>query len=165
MTYDPATLFLTHIVTQAGGKPLQDLSMTFNSNGSITQIVDALAQSAGNEGHVDRSGTFHYNFKNELVRMDRYGQQAEFAYSPAGTFARNDEFDPNATIAPAAASVTGLIPAGSTSKPYAFDGFAQLAKSPTLTGTVFDINGRLIRSSDGDQRSALRVRPNGASPL
>ncbi|MDX8482085.1 RHS repeat-associated core domain-containing protein [Mesorhizobium sp. VK24D] len=146
MTYDPATLFLTHIVSRAGS-PLQDLTMTFNSNGSITQIVDALAGSAGNDGHVDRSGTFHYNFKNELVRMDRYGQQAEFAYSPAGTFARNDELDPGATMmASSAASVTGLVPAGTAAKPYAFDGFAQLAKSPTLTGTVFDINGRLIRA-------------------
>ncbi|BCH11535.1 hypothetical protein MesoLj131c_57930 [Mesorhizobium sp. 131-3-5] len=146
MTYDPATLFLTHIVTQAGGKPLQDLSMTFNGNGSITQIVDALAQGAGSDGHVDRSGTFHYNFKNELVRIDRYGQQAEFAYSAAGTFARNDELEPGAPIAPSTGAATNLIPAGSASKPYSFDGFAQLAKSPTLTGTVFDINGRLIRA-------------------
>lgn len=146
MSYDPATLFLTHIVTQAGDKPLQDLTMTFNGNGSITQIVDGLPQGAGDQGHVDRSGTFHYNFKNELVRIDRYGQPAEFAYSPAGTFARNDELEPGAPIAPATGSATGLIPTGTAAKPYAFDGFAQLAKSPTLTGTVFDINGRLIRA-------------------
>ncbi|MER9973527.1 RHS repeat-associated core domain-containing protein [Mesorhizobium sp. M0085] len=146
MTYDPTTLFLTHIVSQAGGVPLQDLTMAFNSNGSITQIVDALGSGAGDATHVDRSGTFHYDFKNELVSIDRYGKHAEFGYSPAGTFARNDELDPGARIVPAAASATGLIPAGSASKPYGFDGFGQLATSPNLTGTVFDINGRLIRA-------------------
>lgn len=176
MTYDPATLFLTHIVSQAAGIALQDLSMAFNSNGSITEIVDALQQGTGGPGHVDRSGTFHYNFKNELLSIDRYGEHGEFGYSPAGAFARNDELDPGAVIAPAAPDVTGLIPAGSASKPYGFDGFGQLATSPKLTGTVFDINGRLIRAQTAtndvfygyDQTSRRLykkiVTPDGSSP-
>jgi RHS repeat-associated protein len=146
MTYDRATLFLTHIVSQAAGIRLQDLSMTFNSNGSITEIVDALSRGGGGAGHVDRSGTFHYDFRNQLVSIDRNGEHAEFGYSPAGTFSRNDELDRGAAITPAAPDVTGLIPAGSASKAYRFDTFGQLASSPSVTGTVFDINGRLIRA-------------------
>ena len=176
LTYDPATLFLKRIVSQAAGIPLQDLTMTFNSNGSITEIVDALGNGAGGAGHVDRSGTFRYDFKNELVSIDRYGEHAEFGYSPAGTFARNDELDPGAEIVPAAPDVTGLIPAGSASKPYGFDGLGQLATSPNLTGTVFDINGRLIRAQTatndvfyGYDQTGRRlykkiVTPDGSSP-
>lgn len=149
LTYDPATLFMTEIVSQAGGLPLQDLTMTFNSNGSITEIVDSLGADAAGSGHVDRSGTFHYDFKNALVAIDRYGAQDSFDYSPAGAFVRNDEFDPGEILTRDAA--TGLIPTGSGAKPYGFDGFGQLLSSPGLTGTVFDTNGRLIRAQTATQ--------------
>ncbi|RAZ92838.1 hypothetical protein DPM33_02930 [Mesorhizobium hawassense] len=144
MTYDPATLFMTKIVSKAGGMPLQDLSMTFNSNGSITEIVDALRDGSGGPTHVDRSGTFHYDFKNQLVSFKRYGEQANFEYTPAGAFARDDEFDARAPLVPVAD--TGLVPASTAAKRYGFDAFGQLANSPSLTGTVFDINGNLIRA-------------------
>ena len=146
MTYDPETLFLTRIVSAAAGLPLQDLAMTFNENGSITEIVDALAAGDPTRGHVDRSGRFAYDFKNQLVSFERYGVQAKFDYTPAGTFVRNDEFESGTTLASAAGAPTRLLPAGSTTKPYSFDGFGQVAKSPTLTGTVFDAQGRLIRA-------------------
>jgi RHS repeat-associated protein len=149
LTYDPATLFMTSIVSQAGGVPLQDLTMTFNTNGSITEIVDALGNGSDGSGHVDRSGTFHYNFRNALVAIDRYGAHDSFDYSAAGAFVRNDEFDRGEILIPVAA--TGLIPGGSATKPYGFDGFGQLASSPSLTGTVFDTNGRLIRAQTAAQ--------------
>lgn len=146
MTYDPNTLFLTKVVSKAGDVGLQDLSMTFNQNGSITEIVDGLAGSPPAFGHVDRSGRFEYDFKNQLVRTERYGRAAAFEYSEAGAFARNDEFEPERRLTPSPDSQTGLIPAGSAEKPYSFDGFGQIATSPKLTGTVFDAYGRLIRA-------------------
>jgi RHS repeat-associated protein len=144
MTYNPETLFLTRIVSQAAGVPLQDLAMTFNENGSITEIVDALAAGGPARGHVDRSGRFRYDFKNQLVGFQRYGTSSTFAYSAAGTFTRNDEFEAGATMSPAAA--TQLLPAGTAAKRYAFDGLGQIASSPTLRGTAFDAQGRLIRA-------------------
>lgn len=146
MAYDPETLFLTRIVSAAGDVALQDLTMTFNQNGSITEIVDGLAATDPGFGHVDRSGRFHYDFKNQLTRIERYGETAEFGYSEAGAFTRNDEFDAGSVLAAPDGAATALIPAGSEGKPYGFDGFGQIASSPTLTGTVFDAYGRLIRA-------------------
>jgi RHS repeat-associated protein len=146
LTYDPATLFLTHILTDAAGVKLQDIEMTFNQNGSITEIIDALAGQDPGFGHVNRSGRFDYDYKNQLRRIERYGEVAEFGYTDAGTFARNDEFETGAVIAAPADAQTDLIPAGVANKPYSFDGFGQIASSPTLTGTVFDAYGRMIRA-------------------
>jgi RHS repeat-associated protein len=146
MTYDPETLFLTRIVSQAAGLPLQDLAMTFNENGSITEIVDALAAGQPGRGHVNRSGRFRYDFKNQLISFERYGVTSEFAYAPAGTFTRNDELESGATLAGPATAPTRLLPAGTAAKRYAFDGFGQIVSSPTLRGTVFDAQGRLIRA-------------------
>ncbi|MBZ0090107.1 MAG: hypothetical protein K8H90_06995, partial [Thermoanaerobaculia bacterium] len=146
MSYDPETLFLTRIVSEAAGLPLQDLAMTFNGNGSITEIVDALAAGDPGRGHVDRSGRFGYDFKNQLVRFERYGVDARFEYSAAGTFTRNDEFEAGATLAGAADAPTRLVPAGSAAKVYSFDGLGQIESSPTLTGATFDAQGRLIRA-------------------
>ena len=145
MTYNPDTLFLTRIVSEARGNVLlQDLTMTFNQNGSITEIVDGLTGS--DFGHIDRSGRFEYDFKNQLTRIERYSETAVFAYTEAGAFERNDEFDRGTTLASAPDAETGLIPTGSAAKPYTFDGFGQIATSPMLTGTVFDAYGRLIRA-------------------
>ena len=85
LTYNRETLFLEEIVTRTGdGAALQDISMTFNGNGSITEIVDRLAAGpAPAHGHVDRSGTFHYDFRNQLVRYVRYGEDAAFEYTDA----------------------------------------------------------------------------------
>lgn len=148
LTYDPATLYLTDIDTRIGnGTALQDLAMTFNQNGSITTITDNLATlDDAFEGHVDRSGTFRYDFKNQLLRIARYGADDSFGYSPAGTFTRNDEFADEVDLAAPADAPTALIPVGTTDKAYVFDGFGQLASSPRITGTVYDVNGRLIRA-------------------
>ncbi len=143
MTYDPATLFLNRIKTDTATGPLQDITMAFNGNGSITQIVDGLAAGDPAAGHVDRTGQFHYDYKNQLVRIERYGEVSEFGYTDAGAFARNDEFAKGAAITP---GPNGLIPVGVADKPYAFDGFGQLATSPTITGTVYDAYGRLLRA-------------------
>lgn len=120
--------------------------MTFNGNGSITSIADALA---GNDasGHVDRSGSFAYDHRNQLTRIERYGQTAQFAYADAGPFARNDEFAPEADLTPADDAVTKLLPQGSANKAYGFDGFGQLASSPRVTGTTFDAYGRLLQAT------------------
>ncbi|PIL18811.1 hypothetical protein P775_19780 [Puniceibacterium antarcticum] len=80
-----------------------------------------------------------------MRKMTRYGETAAFDYSAAGAFIRNDEFAAG-PIAPPPGASTGLIPAGTADKPYAFDGFGQLARSPRLTGTVYDAHGRLIRA-------------------
>lgn len=146
LTYDPQTLYLTHIASSAGGAPLQDLDMTFNQVGSITEIVDNLTGAQAPDGHVDRSGTFRYDFKNQLVEYARYGEVARFAYAPAGPFLRNDDLDPGAPLEADPAQETGLIPAGSAGLEYAFDSFGQIARSPRLTGTVFDAYGRLLRA-------------------
>lgn len=146
MTYNPETLFLTHIVSAAADRPLQDLTMTFNENGSITEIVDALAAADPALGHVNRSGRFGYDFKNQLVSFERYGGKSEFGYSASGTFTRNDEFDPGLMLTIQGSAPTRLLPAVSEEKPYAFDGLGQMARSPKLTGTVFDAHGRLIRA-------------------
>ena len=146
LIYDPTTLFLTKIVTETADIPLQDLSMNFNGNGSITEIVDALASRDPGLGHVNRSGRFEYDYKNQLVRIDRYGLVAEFAYTDAGAFARNDEFAPGAPLVPEAEAATGLVPAGTPDKAYVFDAFGQLTTSPKLTGTVYDAHGRLLRA-------------------
>ncbi|WP_347138386.1 RHS repeat-associated core domain-containing protein [Paracoccus sp. SSK6] len=145
MTYDPQTLYMTRIESIAAGRPLQDLSMTFNGNGSITVIDDALAGGDPAAGHVDRSGRFAYDFRNQLTEIQRYGQTAGFAYSDAGTFKRNGEFA-DADLARPADAQTGLIPAGSADKAYRFDGFGQLAASPKVTATVFDAYGRLLQA-------------------
>lgn len=149
MTYDPQTLYLTHIASQTAEGPLQDLAMTFNGNGSITSITDALAGDTA-RGHVDRTGSFAYDHRNQLTRIDRYGQTAQFAYADAGPFARNDEFAPEADLTPADDAPTALIPQGSADKAYGFDGFGQLASSPRVTGMVFDAYGRLLQAqTDG----------------
>ena len=146
MTYHPETLFLTRIVSSASNHPLQDLTMTFNGNGSITEIVDALTAADSTFGHVNRSGRFGYDFKNQLVNFKRYGIEAAFSYSASGTFTRNDEFETGQLLETSASASTRLLPAGSDAQPYAFDGFGQMARSPKLTGTVFDAYGRLIRA-------------------
>lgn len=120
--------------------------MTFNENGSITEIVDALAAADPALGHVNRSGRFGYDFKNQLVSFERYGGKSEFGYSASGTFTRNDEFDPGLMLTIQGSAPTRLLPAVSEEKPYAFDGLGQMARSPKLTGTVFDAHGRLIRA-------------------
>lgn len=146
MVYDSETLFLTRISTDAAGVSLQDLTMTFNGNGSITEIVDALASRDPEFGHVDRSGRFAYDYKNQLIRIERYGEVAEFGYSDSGTFSRNDEFAPGEPLGPADELGTALVPAGTAEKPYLFDGFGQLETSSRLTGTVYDAYGRLTRA-------------------
>lgn len=143
LTYDPATLFLSRIQTRTATGPLQDIAMAFNGNGSITAIEDALAGVDPAGGHVDRTGQFRYDYKNQLIRIDRYGEVSEFGYTDAGAFARNDEFAAAMPIVPGA---NALIPAGVPEKPYAFDGFGQLASSPTLIGTVYDAYGRLLKA-------------------
>jgi len=147
MIYNPNTLYLEAIRTQVtvdgAAVPLQDLEMVFNGNGSINRITDRAASGAG---HVDRSGEFDYDFKNQLVRYKRYGEEAQFDYAPSGSFSRNDEFEAGAAIAPAADAVTGLIPAGTSAAPYTFDGFGQLASSPNLVSASFDPHGRLIKA-------------------
>ncbi|WP_439526821.1 RHS repeat-associated core domain-containing protein [Roseovarius mucosus] len=148
LTYNRETLFLEEIVTRTGdGTALQDISMTFNGNGSITEIVDRLAAGpAPAHGHVDRSGTFHYDFRNQLVRYLRYGEDAAFEYTDAGAFSRNDEMAAGETLVPPSDADTDLIPVGASASPYSFDGFGQLAASPKVTATVFDAYGRLIRA-------------------
>lgn len=152
LTYNRETLFLEAIETRTGdGMALQDLTMTFNQNGSITEIVDRLAAGpAPAHGHVDRSGTFHYDFRNQLVRYVRYGEDAAFAYTDAGAFERNDEMAAGETLAPAADALTGLIPVGGSQTPYRFDGFGQMAANPKVTATVFDAYGRLIRAQTAE---------------
>lgn len=145
MTYHPETLFLTEIVSKAGGNiSLQDLTMTFNQNGSITEIRDALTSSEF--GHVNRSGQFNYDFKNQLTRIKRYNQNADFAYTEAGTFQRNDEFEKQTFLTRPSTAATQLIPVGSPTQPYTFDGFGHISSSPTLKETVFDTYGRLIQA-------------------
>ncbi len=146
MQYDPETLFLERIASQAAGLPIQDLTMTFNGNGSITEITDGLAGADPGFGHVDRTGRFRYDFKNQLVGIERYGVEAVFEYAEGGSFSRNDEFAEGETLAPAPDAATKLIPVGSADKPYAFDAFGEIASSPSLSATVFDAYGRLIRS-------------------
>ncbi|MBS0125389.1 RHS repeat-associated core domain-containing protein [Thetidibacter halocola] len=150
MTYNPDTLFLTHILSEAGGDvPLQDLRMVFNGNGSINEIVDSLAGTDPAFGHVDRSGTFEYDFKNQLVRINRYGEEDAFAYTPAGAFESNDEFAADTTLTPASAD-TGLIPGSTADQVYAFNGFGELAQSPRVLETRFDAYGRLLQSKTAE---------------
>lgn len=152
MVFGRDTLFLEEIVSEAGGGvPLQDIEMVFNQNGSITQITDRMAANAPDFGHVDRSATFRYDFKNQLTQINRYGETANFNYSPAGTFERNDEFEAGAALAPAADAETALIPASTDANPYGFDGFGQMAGSPDIADTVFDAYGRLIRAQTATQ--------------
>ncbi|MDP3896661.1 MAG: RHS repeat-associated core domain-containing protein, partial [Mesorhizobium sp.] len=148
LIYNPETMFLESIKTavRVDGQalPLQDLDMVFNELGSINRITDNAAATAA---HVDRSGAFEYDFKNQLVRYQRYGEDARFAYAPAGSFSRNDEFESAARLAPAAGASTGLIPVGTAALPYEFDGFGQLSKSPTVLAAVFDAHGWLIKAT------------------
>lgn len=146
MHYDPATLFLDRIITKTAQQQLQDLTMSFNQNGSVTEIVDSLASLDPAIGHINRSGKFHYDFKNQLVQIERYGEASSFIYSNAGAFSRNDEYANGTTLARDPNALTGLIPASVTDKVYKFDGFGQLASSPRLTATVYDAYGRLLRA-------------------
>jgi RHS repeat-associated protein len=162
MVYNPNTLYLEAIRTQVtvdgAAMQLQDLEMVFNGNGSINKITDRATSRAG---HVDRSGEFDYDFKNQLVRYKRYGEEALFDYAPSGSFSRNDEFEAGAAIAPAADAVTGLIPVGTAARPYAFDGFGQLTTSPSLVSTSFDPHGRLIRATTAQNEVAYGYDHSG----
>lgn len=162
LTYNPETLYLEAIRTQVTidgtATPLQDLEMVFNGNGSINRITDRAGSSAG---HVDRSGEFDYDFKNQLVRYKRYGEEALFAYAPSGSFSRNDEYEAGATITPAANAVTGLIPASTAAAPYTFDGYGQLATSPNLVSTSFDPHGRLIKATTAENEVAYGYDHSG----
>ncbi len=155
LIYNPETMFLEKIRTTArtDGQefPLQDLNMVFNELGSINRITDNAAASSA---HVDRSGQFEYDFKNQLVRYQRYGEDATFAYAPAGSFSRNDEFEKAAQLSPAADAGTGLIPTSTQASPYVFDGFGQLSKSPKVLNTVFDAHGWLIKATTQDAEVA-----------
>ncbi|HEV7251596.1 MAG TPA: RHS repeat-associated core domain-containing protein [Mesorhizobium sp.] len=161
MVYDPETQFLESIRTEARAEGqavvLQDLEMVFNGNGSINVITDR----ATSAGHVDRSGTFEYDFKNQLTRHVRFGEDARFDYSAAGAFIRNDEFSPGVALTAAAGAATGLIPAGTDVAPYTFDGFGQLASSPTVTEAVFDPHGRLIRATTARSEVAFGYDQTG----
>lgn len=176
LTYDPQTLFLTRIASEAGGLMLQNLGMVFNQNGSITTIEDRLAATGQRPDHVDRSGRFVYDFKNQLVEFARYGREDRFSYSAAGALSRNDEFAEGATLSPEPGAATSLIPVGTPDKPYAFDGFGQLASTPRIEETTFDAYGRMIRSQTAEhevfygydqsgRRTYKRIVPrDGADP-
>jgi hypothetical protein len=131
LSYNPATLLLEKIYsayTHASTKRvLQNLSISVNQNGSVNQIIDNFGET--DYGHINRSGTFEYNWKDELTQATRYEQKLKYAYLPSGSFALNQEFSPQPLSYPANAETT-LIPASTPEKLYQFDGFGQIKSSP-----------------------------------
>ncbi|MBF0365640.1 MAG: VCBS repeat-containing protein [Oligoflexia bacterium] len=102
IAYDPQTLIMNRVQSsyedESGygslrtSKALQDLEIEINTNGAINKIVDNLVSSSETSGHVNRSGEFHYNLRNELISAKRFGEEFEYEYTPAGHFQKNSEF-------------------------------------------------------------------------
>ena len=149
--YDPSTLQLVSIRSQylkdQSLQPLQDLSLTVDGNQSITHIDDHMNQASW--GHVSRTGRFTYDWRDQLIRAERYGKTYQYRYNTAGAFTRNEEFSPEEMIIPKS---SGLIPASTSAKPYQFDGFGQLSSNPRLKSARFDALGRLLQLETYDQK-------------
>jgi RHS repeat-associated protein len=156
--YDEKTLLLDgiHSGYQANGqvKDLQRLEISLNSLGSVNAIHDLAGIS--DFGHVDRGGEFHYNWKDELKRSQRYGENLEFDYSAAGVFKQRD-IQPNPATGP---PVTHLIPRGNELTSYDFDGFGRLKSSPRIQNAQFDGLGRLIETLSIDGRLSYGYNAN-----
>lgn len=145
LSYDPETLSLSSIQSfyekEGAQYPLQDLGIVANENGSINNIIDNISLSSF--GHVGRTASFEYNWKDELVRSVRYDEDLRFDYTASGSFKLNQEFHKGELVIPATAS-TALIPVGSEQAPYEFNGFGQLKRSPKILETRYDVLGKLI---------------------
>lgn len=144
LTYDDKTLYLNRIESsyQDGNRqvPLQDLMMTYDPRGSVQKIDDLITE-ATPYGHIDRSGVFGYNWKDELVTASRYGETERFDYLPSGSFSSN-----NGALGFVPSTETSLIPRSPSNKAYRFDEFGQLDSSDRVKSTVFDGFGRMIQS-------------------
>lgn len=177
VSYDPATLLVDRIYstyTDSSGtvQPIQDLNLTINQNGSINAISDEVPNDAPH-GHIDRSATFRYNWKDELVESSRFGETHRYKYSAAGAFVENGEYSPHPISKPSSLR-SGIIPARNGSKPYSFNGFGQLSSSPQILSTRFDAFGRLIEAktdietihyaydSGGNRLYVERTKQNGS---
>lgn len=144
--YDPDTLFLNRIDSrfQQDGvaQPLQAMTLELNGSGSIARISDTLSET--NFGHVNRSALFHYDWKNQLVRSERYNETLSYSYTQAGSFVRNDEYAPGVELVLPESAVTGLIPVSTDDQPYTFNDFGELLSNPTIEATRFDAFGHLV---------------------
>ena len=161
LEYDPTTLRLTRILSESsktldgGSRVLQDLSLTYNGNSSIVTIGDQLGNTAW--GHVNRSASFSYNKRDELVGMSRYQDSRIYSYNAAGSFVRNDDIFLDAPIeergdlSQAEAAETSLIPRGTVDNPYNFDAAGRLYSRNGIVSTEYDHNNRLIKLTTSNQ--------------
>ncbi|MCP4351544.1 MAG: hypothetical protein GY795_39260 [Desulfobacterales bacterium] len=151
LSYNPDTLFPEKIQTavQDGNKSffLQDLHLFLNQNGSVSQIKDKIGPT--DYGHVNRTARFEYNWKDELVLAERYGQNLHYDYMPCGSFSVNEELD-SEPLAFDNMRKTNLIPVGTKSKKYQFDGLGQLSATPRIIKTKFNAFGQLVYAETRD---------------
>ena len=163
LTYNPSTLFLTDIVsasTQTGFENLQDLDMNYTAAGLITTITDSIGATPW--GHVNRSASFAYNARDELIQFDRYGKSLSYAYTEAGNFTRNDDFNGtsgNLELMPS--PDTDLLPRSKSDNPYTFDSLGQLESGGKVLGTTFDSLGQLIYVRLADRSVYYGYDPSG----
>lgn len=166
LSYSPETLLLQRIESayqKADGTvvPLQDLTMLPNENGAVTSIVDAVDSENATYGHVSRSGTFVYNWRNELVSATRYGNTKGYDYNAAGNFTYNSELDERPFVA-SEEDGSGLLPLGTQERPYQFDGQGRLVASPWILATEYDTFGRLIMVQTAEAVVHYGYSPDGA---
>ncbi|MBF0367092.1 MAG: hypothetical protein HQK50_16070 [Oligoflexia bacterium] len=153
--YDPQTLTLNRIQSfyrdlDGSDKTLQDLQIVANENGSVNTITDALGESSF--GHINRSASFEYNWKDELTRSVRYGEDVKFKYNDIGNFTRNEELSKEDLSYPQTRE-SGMLPVGKSASDYLFNGLGQLVKSPTILEARYDALGKLIFVKTKDNKS------------
>ncbi|HYX37138.1 MAG TPA: M35 family metallo-endopeptidase [Oligoflexus sp.] len=113
---------------------LQNASLAFNGNGSVTEIIDSVPAQTS-QGAVDRSARYEYNERDELIRSERYGEVHTYNYDLAGNFTQNTELGQHLV----AAAGSKLLPPSSDELKYEFNAMGQL-QSRNFSGRVASLD-------------------------
>ena len=148
MQYNEDTLQLEYIssfyVPEGVGvaTPLQDLTMHFDGFTQIKKIEDAITDS--NFGHINRTGTFTYDWRGQLKFANRFGENLHYDYHDNGSFTRNDEYSKGENLQ-SSSDLTALIPATSSQNKYSFNAFGEVLSNKKSQNITYDVNGRISR--------------------
>ncbi len=155
--YEPETLQPSVFETYGkDGEKLQDLQYKTDGRGQIHSIRDALK--AGRYGMVDRSASFSYNDRGELMQASRFGQNHQYRYNAAGNFQENSEIGEGDWQK---STDSSLLPLGTTDNSYQFDAAGQLKSGGRILEARYDSKGQMIFARTDAAEVFLGYSPSG----
>ncbi|SMF41442.1 toxin TcdB middle/N-terminal domain-containing protein [Pseudobacteriovorax antillogorgiicola] len=138
--YDPETLSLTNITsaTDKGGI-LQKLSYQLDGLSHIVGVVDEVKNSL----HQNSGARYTYDDAGQLVTWQASHSDIveTFVYDEVGNFKSNPLFSRN----PMLSGKAPYQPSGTLDKPYLFDEFGRLQKSPSISAATWGYDNKLTR--------------------